>query len=107
MAPDPSATCATRSAVVAVRKPGHVGGEAASEAAEDEVLHGTAEADELLAAQRVDRPGPPVTVDENVDARRASSAKVHGWVLCGLAASTAHATAPSGPGRSGHWVQGS
>ena len=35
------------------------------------------------------------------------SRKIHGWVLCGLAASTAQAIAPSGPGVSRHWVQGS
>jgi len=32
--------------------------------------------------------------------------KDHGWVLCGLAARTAHATAPKGPGSSHYCVHG-
>ena len=79
-----------------------MGSEAASLAAQDEVLQRAAEADVLFTARRVDGAGRPRESSRKTSIVSAPTSKIHGWVLCGLAASTAQATAPSGPGVSRH-----
>ena len=55
-------------AVPTIGQPRHLRREAAGKAAEDQVLHRAAEADVLLAVQRVDRPRPACSVHEDLDA---------------------------------------